>query len=159
MSFDEEYRRLGSSSGTGRQRPSKNYQIFIVVTGLDIHCESRSKEYKDASKAFNIRANVHHRAHVFSCERRHELTQRLFDTSADQGIKPYKHVPPPISCLDTAGLDSDGLIKGSHFPYVSNVATQSGATSRETYTNMVMKIHKYTRPVAGKTAFRGTLAI
>jgi hypothetical protein len=94
MSIDEDYRRLGSGPGTGtgmrRQQPSRNYQIFIVVTGVETYCKGRPKEDKDAFKAFTVRANVHHRAHVFSCETRHELAQKLFDISADQGIKPYK---------------------------------------------------------------------
>jgi len=42
----------------------------------------------------------------------------------------------------------DRLIKSSHLPYVSDVAVACGTTSKETYRNMLMKLHKFTRPVA-----------
>lgn len=107
MEIDEEFLRLGSD--IRKQRSSKNYQIYIIITGVQTYCKGRSKEHKDAFDAFSIRVNVHHRAHVITCETRHELAQRLHDLSADLGIKPHKYVRACVSWLDAHYLFSTDL--------------------------------------------------
>lgn len=128
MMIDEEFMRLGSNVRV--QRSSGDYQVFVIITEAKRYCEKNSKEDADALATFRIRANVQQRAHVVTCESRQDMAQKLQDISADMGIKPYK------------------LIRRSHLPNVSDINVKCKSTFKETYKEMLMKVYKFTEPVA-----------
>ena len=88
MAIDDDFMRLGANNQG--QRASKDYQVFVIITGVQTYSSGRPKEFAEAFRTFSIRANVQHRAHVLTCETRQELAQQLYDISADLGVKPYK---------------------------------------------------------------------
>jgi hypothetical protein len=67
-----------------------NWKIILIVFGVESFCRGKSSAIRETIERFSIRVNVYHKAHVVTCENPEDFTQKLFDISADQGIKQYK---------------------------------------------------------------------
>ncbi|PVF97801.1 hypothetical protein CPB86DRAFT_706260 [Serendipita vermifera] len=93
------------------------------------YCKGKPATFRQAFIKFALRVNVYHRVHVIYCEDGQEFVSKLFNISADQGIKIHK------------------FIKRSHLPYVSDISIKKGDNLTDTYKKMLSQNYKFTRPV------------
>jgi hypothetical protein len=84
---------LGGSTGAGGSRGSalEECQLVIIVFGMKEFCRGKPAAFRQAFIKFSLYVNVHHRAHVIYCEDAQGFVEKLFNISADQGIKIHKY--------------------------------------------------------------------
>ncbi|CAK5271153.1 unnamed protein product [Mycena citricolor] len=108
-------------------------QVFIMVDGLKAYLRRKSgirmtkPEIERSLAALQMAENVH----LLYVDTVSEAVERLYDLSADLGIKPYK------------------LIERSHLPFCSDTRQATGTSLSDTWEKMLAQVHKVT-PAAAK---------
>lgn len=68
----------------------RDWKVILVIFGAEAYCKGKPSAIREAFERFSIRVNVYHKGHVVTCENPEDFAQKVFDISADQGIKQYK---------------------------------------------------------------------
>ncbi|KAF8215049.1 hypothetical protein K438DRAFT_2008531 [Mycena galopus ATCC 62051] len=111
-------------------------QIFLMVEGLTAYFRRKGglgsdpqytkPQIEEALAALQLAENVH----LLCVDTVADAVVRLYDLSADLGIKPYK------------------LIQRSHLPFCSDTQPPTGINIAGTYVEMLKQIHRVTSPGA-----------
>ncbi|KAJ7785494.1 hypothetical protein B0H14DRAFT_3893716 [Mycena olivaceomarginata] len=116
-------------------------QVFLMVEGLKLYFKRKTgirytkSEIQRALAALQIAENTH----ILYVDTVEDAVARLYDLSADLGIKPYK------------------LIQRSHLPFCSDIQQPTGTTFADTWVKMLGQVHRMTehgaRGIAAPRAF------
>ncbi|KAJ7445251.1 hypothetical protein FB451DRAFT_1568126 [Mycena latifolia] len=104
-------------------------QIFLMVYGLKAYLKRKSPgRYTMAQieRAVAVLQMVEH-THLLYVDTIEDVVTRLYDLSADLGIKPYK------------------LIERSHLPFCADTRMTAGAGLADTWAKMLEQVHRVTK--------------
>ncbi|KAJ7481030.1 hypothetical protein B0H11DRAFT_2232951 [Mycena galericulata] len=103
-------------------------QIFVMVDGLTAYLRRTSGiRYTKAQIEGTLAAlQMAEHTHLLYVDKPEDAAARLYDLSADLGIKPYK------------------LIERSHLPFCSDTQQTTGVTLADTWSKMIGQVHRMT---------------
>ncbi|KAJ7199383.1 hypothetical protein GGX14DRAFT_467908, partial [Mycena pura] len=133
----------GAKNVVGRVRsaydgPDGPLQIFFMIEGLKAFLRRRSRmQYtKDDIERALAALQMAEGTHLLCVETVPDAVERLYDLSADLGIKPYK------------------LVERSHLPFCADTHQSTGADLADTWTMMLAQVHRVTEAGAAGIAAR-----
>ncbi|KAJ7151212.1 hypothetical protein C8R46DRAFT_1358103 [Mycena filopes] len=106
----------------------RKVQIFVMVVGLTLYLRRKTgirytkPEIERSLAALQMAEHVH----LLYIDKVEDAVERLYDLSADLGIKPYK------------------LITRSHLPFCSDTKQQTGTSPTDTWVKMLGQVHRLT---------------
>ncbi|KAJ7677690.1 hypothetical protein DFH06DRAFT_1033270 [Mycena polygramma] len=111
-----------------RQERGSKAQIFLMVVGLTGYFRRKSgiRYTKDEIERALAALQMAEHAHLLYVDNVADAVTRLYDLSADLGIKPYK------------------LIERSHLPFCSDIRQRTGTTQADTWEKMLGQVHRLT---------------
>ncbi|KAJ7193517.1 hypothetical protein GGX14DRAFT_701109 [Mycena pura] len=118
--------------------PDGPLQIFFMIEGLKAFLRRRSRiQYtKDDIERALAALQMAEGIHLLYVETVPDAVERLYDLSADLGIKPYK------------------LVERSHLPFCADTHQSTGADLADTWTKMLAQVHRVTEAGAAGIAAR-----
>ncbi|KAJ6513597.1 hypothetical protein C8R47DRAFT_615777 [Mycena vitilis] len=111
-----------------RQERGSKAQIFLMVVGLTAYFRRKSgiRYTKDEIERALAALQMAEHAHLLYVDNVADAVTRLYDLSADLGIKPYK------------------LIERSHLRFCSDIRQRTGVTQADTWEKMLGQVHRLT---------------
>ncbi|KAF7327374.1 ERCC4 domain-containing protein [Mycena kentingensis (nom. inval.)] len=104
-------------------------QIFFIVSGMTAfvrHKVSQAKQVKEEMERGVASIQMAHGIHFLYVDSQQDAVERLYDLSADLGIKPYKH------------------IERSHLHFCSDTHQATGKDPKDTWLKMLEQVHRLT---------------
>ncbi|KAF7317183.1 ERCC4 domain-containing protein [Mycena chlorophos] len=108
-------------------------QIFFIVNGMGAFIREqgmRAVDVKDQVERAVASLQMAEGIHFLYTESIPDAVERLYDLSADLGIKPYK------------------IIERSHLPFCSDTEQRSGTSLADTWLKMLTQVHRLTPSMA-----------
>ncbi|KAJ6626631.1 hypothetical protein B0H10DRAFT_1997937 [Mycena sp. CBHHK59/15] len=102
------------------------HQIFILIDGLTLYLRRKTgiRYTKGEIERAMAALQMAEHAHLLYVDKVEEAVDRLYDLSADLGIKPYK------------------LIERSHLPFCADTHQPTGTDMTDTWTKMLKQVYK-----------------